>query len=710
MEAGNPVMDSGLIPVEPHDVLFDPLAELSPAQILELQIQLLVAFMSWLDNSSLPVTVLGSRHVVSFLQIFQTVKFRKDALLRALKWNQPVRGSSLFFSCLGPFVAGLCKAIGSCLNVSTTVLYEEEDVTTRSMNLDFLSVVPIAEMHAELQAAMAAARTLSVPQSSLIAHALSVVHLLVSLECVPMFPVETGRLLSLDFLVEAERSISLLERVAPVDLPPGTFSRLAQRYFDNPALPLPLYFVSRDKALDDLRLVFLSIRGKVAAVLRLKSISHIFQFLEYDVELRAAHLNVLARGILQLFIVRGDRTALGLVSLSNVPIREMEALLGPCLAVLSLQDPQHPHASRIPATEWPRVSSTYAELMAALETALIEALMVYASNTCRHHQLRTKSLVMLDSLQVRWEQFEFELFDKYAVGEATTTGQAAMPVSSFVYFKKLETMIKVVLQGISLDLCREYEILLVYWYCSILYDHQLSHIDTRLRLILQSRIYYIESTLPKKLKKLKAGAKKEAVKAQLKFSAQNVLPKLKLSLLVLDEHIRKPVAALDQLIRGRTQILHIVSMLGVCHFSQGPPGSLTTHERLFDSRLKPFLSIGVPPKPTYSQYTASLDFPGDMTIPKACQAAKKTMKLAQLLLESVFESICENSLDYFRSDVDNQLLLLDYENLVKVSRDDLQTIALLEKIAAEAISVPAHNFNLKLRQGHHRYFPKFEIS
>ena len=135
-----------------------------------------------------------------------------------------------------------------------------------------------------------------------------------------------------------------------------------------------------------------------------------------------------------------------------------------------------------------------------LESGMYHYLTTFASNPCRLQQLLSKGLVLWDTLQVGWESFEYEMHKTYGVGDEFATGELSISVTSYVYFGKMQLMLELLLNGLSLDLYKPFEMYLIYWYADYLILNIIEHLENRVSQILLGKINHLETNIPKKSK------------------------------------------------------------------------------------------------------------------------------------------------------------------------------------------------------------------
>ncbi|PYD21397.1 hypothetical protein DND67_30935, partial [Pseudomonas syringae pv. pisi] len=108
----------------------------------------LILLMLWFLGLSLPVTLFSNRYVMDFLQSYNSLggQFARSNLVNKRLHGDLYTESSSFEGVLvnkvlRAYVAGICKFAGIVRDVALNVLYDEEDLTTRNMDLNMLTAV-----------------------------------------------------------------------------------------------------------------------------------------------------------------------------------------------------------------------------------------------------------------------------------------------------------------------------------------------------------------------------------------------------------------------------------------------------------------------------------------------------------------------------------------------------------------------------------------
>ena len=146
VEIGNKKLDTGLIPLSEIDYNFDTSCPQDVDKVIGIINGLVRLYTSWLNNSSLPVTVMSCRYVQTLLENYQgslnDCTFENKRLPKQENYDKNSVEWKLVHKVLNSFILGLVKFVGISLHIAFNTLYEEEDLTTRNMDLDFLTDIP----------------------------------------------------------------------------------------------------------------------------------------------------------------------------------------------------------------------------------------------------------------------------------------------------------------------------------------------------------------------------------------------------------------------------------------------------------------------------------------------------------------------------------------------------------------------------------------
>lgn len=630
VEVSNRRLDTGLIPLEDYDLSFDTSAPRSNSEVIAIMDQFLRTTMSWLQNSSLPVTALSCRYAQTLLQNYQRHPHTLGTLTNCtlieprLKAGYANHGTEdlspeymLVHQVLRSFLLVMLKWIGFCVQVGLNVLYEEEDLTTRTLDLDILTAVPFEAVAAEASKSMdwiasnigddkhggVMQKFLALALDMLNLHQI----LYLRLSLTEKDQIED----KLHFLYHGKQcalNLQLETAQLPMEPPKGSFSKFIQLDLNNKSIPAELTSLSRDECYSSIISLFDEVYQFVNTAANITNIHQLNTYLEFEIRRPLASANVISRGLFQLFLVRDDRTILGSkADITSISLRLMENLS--CL---------YSHALR--PDSWNNIQGDETQvltvkrellqnldtLLGDIETGINQYFALVSNNRCRQRQLLTRSILIWDTIQVSAEPLEVMLWQSHRIGDRLLDDSPALAITSFVYYTKLDVMLEVLLLGFELDLYKPYEMNQMYWFATYLSTTIVDHLKGRVLMIIRLQIHEICDAMPKRLKKAKAGPKKQQLKAQIQFATTNILPGLQGNQEYLERFLIRKYEAMRIITDAYRMMYAICHRLKLIDAIGGPKNLITSRELLYNIRMKPWSSVGVPALPTYDQYVRAL--------------------------------------------------------------------------------------------------------
>lgn len=593
-EVTNPKLDTGIIPLTKVEIDFDCYASLSGQQLIGITNKLLRLVMSWLDNSLLPVTVLSCRYVQELLQHYSSskvlIKFGDDAL------------STILTS----VVTAICKFIGIMVTVGNTVLYEEEDITTRAMDLNLLTEVLIEDIVSMVEHSITLVKTINLsPQDErILTNQLLVILNFNKLPILFNLRIELFKAHNYEFfntvLKQGKDNVKFLQTIPSwsqyeQQIPEGCFSRYIQRKLDNRNIPGELYSIDQNESIDQYVEVLEQIEVIFDKLTHLNSFGEFLDFLQYDIKLQISKFHIITRGFFQLYLIRDDQLILGSTTLNiNWMTLKMFEFTNLFNTVYFTRNWNLPQATVS------KVETKFEELTKEIETFTYQLLALNGNNRCRQRQLINKNLLILDSLQVSCENYELELFRTHKINDRLNdTNDLSLPLTSYVYYQKLYFMLDYLLVGIELDLYKLFEMYSIYWYCEYILKNLLDHYETR---ILAFNTYKLAKLTIKKKKV--TGATKAEIENKRQF------------LILVIEYNQQQLSyfkLLHGVINAMVHLLHYyhAQVGNNIDFKSVPTDFLVSFENLYRLRFKSFDSIGVPSSLTFANYNTSLDGTSD---------------------------------------------------------------------------------------------------
>ncbi|KAK6200347.1 glucose-repressible protein [Scheffersomyces amazonensis] len=720
LEVLNPKLDTGLIQLSQIELEFDTSAPQSLDQIISINNRSIILLMSWLNHSSLPVTVLSNRYISILLDNYTLRRSPYIDLLDHFSFSEkrlPNNSTSISTStdksstfeyqlvhrALKIFSIGLTKFIGICLKVGQDSLYEEEDLTMRNMNLDFLMDVDPDEIieHIETTIEWLLSESQSHTGVDILVSQLNLIKCLIQLILIfehrsQLFD-PTNEVTHLTSIFNrAQEQISFLRVQEYGNTVEGSFSKFVQLDMDNKNIPSEIYQIPSSQAWDSLSTLFSNISMYVKLSNSTSSFIQFENFLRFDIANQIEDFNVIARGFFQLYLVRDDKSILGsfdTLTLTDYVFESISAVVGPNSTILRLNDDKDVNSQK---------QDDWFALVGELENALYQNLCIVAHNPCRQQQLTSRALLVWDTLQVSWESFELDIYSTLQIGDDLGS-EPALPISSYIYYTKLNLMIDLALNGTALELYQDFEIYVIYWYSNYLINLLMELLSTRIATIITNKIHYIEKVHPKKIKKVKAGPKKENLKNQHQINTQKHLPYLLTIQKYHNEYLLKYWAALSNLLESISFYLIVLSAYKLIPVFES--------ELIFKSRLKPWSSIGIPNLPTFQQYNNSLKF--DNSEPE------KSISILNHIKTKIDSSIQQykNLIDNLKSSegisefwVDTTQVIKWYEDILKTSIGYSLEISQFTNIVKESKTNDLSTlYKVNISKGYHKQFPKITV-
>lgn len=638
IEVSNKKLDTGLIELTDEELNFNCYEKVNIKQCIGISNKLLRGLMSWLDHLSIPVTLLSCRYVQEVVEQY----------LKTSKMTE--FGDDKFSTILSSAVNGIVKFIGIMITVGNTVLYEEEDITTRALDMNFLNEILIDEVIENLERSIKILNELTDVDDSdklILTHQLKLILSIVQspilfnlqIELFQGNPYEFFNII-LDNAMDTVKYLSTMDfEQFEKEIPVGCFLKYCQKKLSNHNIPGELYMISQESTMKNLGDIFQQLKSILIKLTSLKNITCLENWLDFDIQLRIDQFHVITRGFLQLYLIRDDQLILGSPSfkLSHLSLE----LMNNCTLANTVYSSRN---WNININDCKKVDEDFNKILNDLDIVAYQLIIIKCNNRCRQRQLINKNLVLLDSLQVTCENFEISNYNSFKINDKLSdTEELSLPLTSFIYFKKLQLMIDFLLIGIELELYNLIEIYSVYWYCSYLIKHLLNHFITRIISFNNNKLVRLNN----KRKKLKNPAQK----LQIDVKRQQLIDAIK--------HNQQQLAyyqLLHKLTQNAAKIFRKYHIEGKVNFSKVPEDFLIDFEKIFKLRFKPFESIGVPKSLTFDEYLSSLNEPVTLDeITKDLESIKQDVK---------FDNIeNENQVEWMKSLVKTSVMYLLHLNL-----------------------------------------------
>lgn len=168
---------------------------------------------------------------------------------------------------------------------------------------------------------------------------------------------------------------------------------------------------------------------------------------------------------------------------------------------------------------------------------------------------------------------------------------------------KLSSMIEFSLKGFDLDIYKPFEAYSMFWYVYYL-SHHLETFLKDSQNDIESNINAIHS-MNKKLKKLKAGEKKDQLRLKYRFAMDNEMEQLQATKQFLN-YLLKEINITKSLCLIEVFQFAILKSFGLIDNKNSTPSKFSNERLIHNLRFKPFNSIGVPELPEYEVFQQTL--------------------------------------------------------------------------------------------------------
>lgn len=714
LEILNPRLDSSLL--EDGDP-YDCSEPRSIQQVDSIMNDMLKALMTWMNNNPLATSVLSCHYIVELiLKYMESPSASMDNLLPVSSDSQE---TLLVNKTLKVFAVGVIKFVGFMLAIGQAgVLYDEEDINTQSLNLDYLSLIPYSAVQEAIVAEISRYSGSKEKRFDNLIAFLRIIHNLLQLPDIMLqkFDLFDNSGLNTEFLDQVLENVSQIKSAADIGPSPlNCFSARFQKVLSVKVPPRPVVLDSHANAYHHMEQMVLDLKQ----VFKATEVSNGVQLYEQlywfmnsrNDELMHCPKHVLPRGLLQLFLIRDDKTVLGTEPFAELLLEDLNSLTSYGSAVLNqLHTPGD-------------VSEKILQVMSQMEEVYFAWYCTVSQNPCRQRQHYSKGIKLWDTVQVNAENLELELenidgvCDFFEISQQdespTPVPIPTMPMSSWVYLKKLEAMVEVALRGIELEIHKPWEMFSVYWFAAYLCDNLKSHLH-RIKIQNDHQIQSVHS-INKRIKKLKAGEKKQKLRDLYNEKFTNDLPAL-----------TKVARRVDGLftkydILKRCLEFHSIfyAIMGALNIVSPPKMLKVSLKSLYELRFKPFSSVGVPQLPSYNQFTQYCDSMapfkditqlGELNRLKAYvgnlqKVVGSNVKETNSMIEDTIKDIKEDP--SFKNCMD--ICIGNYKKLARSNVVlNLNFSRLCKLINKEGFTQRVKNGDFKIdvqRNGYHEYFP-----
>lgn len=590
LEIMNAKLDSGLISLSEEEIDFDVVKERSLKEVCWLSDSIFRSLFVWLNNSTLAQTLLSNRYVEELLRNYSSNP--NDELKSCIFNKNSQENNKLINLVLKNVILGcLFFARFGCTLVQSGAVYEEEDINAQVMGLNLLSTIQLDDVFNELRKANKyLIDNYNDDKDSLIIQ--NIILILLSLLKLPLFlntriPEKSENIkYNVDFLDQTLVNIKFLQDnldyINSLDKVEGCYTLGIQKRLDNNSPPRQLLsftledYSSLDLLISDFKQIFTIMEREEPKDI----ITHSLNFANTN------HHSI-SRAFYPIFLIRDDKTILG-----NESVNEF---------LIQLLNEFSCFNSELFNNENQIAKNKSNEIIELLSVQFLESLSVMNQNPCRQRQHLSRLIIQFDSLQANSEQLEITLNEVFQFkdeflnrGEKDLT--LAIPLTSWIYYAKLDIMISVVLRGFELDLYKIWEFHSMYWYLNYLLDNILSLLDR----VVNYNLYKIESIKSMKLKlKKKKGEQKLKYKEKYEFKLNYEIPKL----LKINEEIDQKILNYKILKSlSNLQSLNLMNLINNDLIKTPNFPFAKNIEMLYNLRMKPFSTVGIPHFPNFSQY------------------------------------------------------------------------------------------------------------
>lgn len=587
LEINNEKLDSSMIKLSKQEWEFDCNSVQGPdgkemETVTAIIDKLLRYAISWLnDYQTLPTTVLSCRYVEDKL-----TKYGETDSQPCLQ-----TGNQYFDEVLDSAILGVCYFTGFVKNlVQQGIIIEEEDLNFNAMGIITFDKLPSQEIVlSKLERSLLLIDKSSESTRGLLSSLLNIIKCLVQINKIAEeYCTDVSFLEKLVMLVQ---DTSKLRAEMALQVPEGVFSQYIQRTRSNPYPPRQLIEPPQDNYEGLIQLSY-----DIQTMLQIETVDGIYEMEQFCQNFNVfKQRHVLSRALLFLFIVRKDGTILG-----KFPIEE-----------LIMHHISHVSGSKYCSnyeTFYEKVQECYLDdLIGEANDLLLEHYQNKSQNWCRYRQGLNRHIILWDSLQAKLDSTSLSNVQLTRIADAVAPEQKQETEEFIVSLKlwschmKLNAMIAFPLCGFATEVYQPYEAFSVYWVTAYFLDFLSTNIQELISLN-ESHIMHLRS-MHKKLKKLKAGAKKDELRQKYKDLLEHQAPiwERNCESLKLEEkmcHMQRSLCMAQTLHCG------ILCSYGVLEFL--PKFAHASPELLHGLRFKSFSSIGVPSLPTFEVSQKSL--------------------------------------------------------------------------------------------------------
>ncbi|KAK9374064.1 Mak10 subunit, NatC N-terminal acetyltransferase-domain-containing protein [Lipomyces chichibuensis] len=613
-------MDTGLLDMLSRDKEFDTTANRAAKQVLWVMDELFAMEMSWHTGGALSQTVFTCLYIEQALKNFNgcisSAHFGDDESHEPMSSDADLE-SVFVHVVLRAFVLGIIKTCDlSRRRLQCNEIMEDEDIVTQTYSLDLMQFVPVSKICSGLTDAINKMKRLKTESSRQHVHDQEKADLL---GCIDGFIVRLElRILMIKALDAAddapEKQIELLAGIGDLirrlastislaESLPVAFSIAIQGRLECGMPPRPKVEMSFGDAITTLERLINGTRD----VLRIHdygSLGDITGYFEEFAMRRPTELPYVRCQLFRRSFVH--RKIFGKFPMRDAVIADITDLCCPSPALFAI-DESHPCRQALDL------------FLTRAEVCFENLFSIMCHNRARLRQRLCGAIMDWDSLQVDSEHLESSVemleFSPLlpTVQKSSEEGIRALPLSSWVYFRKLQIMIWIIFMGFELDIYRLEEWPLMLWYGDYILGVMDSHV-ARIETILEitATMQQASTTYSTTSRKSK---KNNGAKSISATPASGALPPSQESIMrtrMWLAGLRSQIGVYKELCHGYMCFMAAMVLAGcVRSFTASPVDpsrkKYTTPELLYKLRLKPFSTIGVPEIPSFETYQRLTD-------------------------------------------------------------------------------------------------------
>ncbi|KAG5980011.1 hypothetical protein E4U55_004484 [Claviceps digitariae] len=629
-------MDSGCVqPGEEVDVLYDVSRPLQPEQVLGIMDQLICHEMSWHVGYPLSQTIFTSVYVEALLMIepkcTKQAHFVRDQDTEAAD-NQPM------LQVLRAYILGMLKACGYVNErIKAEHFYEEEDFVPNTYNRTLLTNLPTKDVQDVLSDAVELVLSLkgsSVPDDTAdaLVGRLDLRRIFLKATESPQYMKEPAKA-----KIPWDEALQILPRIATthalgkaVD---DAFSMKLQRKLASTMPPRPIVQLKFDDAFGHLTRLFRD-GSEVISVLDYTD-SQCLQTFVQMFQSKKPQPMVYIRTLLQTFLFNAMEI------LGSMSFRQ---LIDDDFSIITL--PAHPFLDRdndeIEAPQDARVvMSQQMELFRQRAAQpFLDIFRTACQNRCRVRRTLCHLIRDWETLQVDAEDIDHLLqiaTKEQPMMHPSSPGSDpietySLPLSSWTYLYKLRQMEAIVQLGFELQIYQVDEMAGMYWYLNYLAKLRLQHVE-RIETFIARQATHNPRPRPRPHPQPPSHSDNHARmrSSTAEQQLQRSLAYTRLSLLD---------AAATWELSDALCCLYVV--LQRHNLIQAPPRPYSNDQLRYDLRMKPFSLIGLPPLPTFEDFTHGTKQP-DSSTAELLQYADRAVASAKRGFEALSKLSAEDS-------------------------------------------------------------------